>query len=391
MSDLGDSFTETTHKSWFSRIGGAITGVLIGLILLAGSSVLLFWNEGRAVQTERSLAEGRTLVVDVDAARVDASNEGKLVHVNGDVKAAAALRDAEFGVAANGLRLVRSVEMYQWKEESHSETHKTLGGGEDTVTTYTYRLTWSGSPINSSRFRRPDGHNNPPMRFRDASTTARDATLGAFRPGEAALQLLPANERVQLEPALADTLRGRVSGPLQVADGRLYLGADPGAPRAGDHRISFTIAPNGPASFVGRQSGAGLAAYQTKSGDRLLMARSGLMTAPAMFKVAEDQNRILTWVLRAVGVVAMLIGFVLLLMPLSVVADVIPLIGSIVGAGAFLVALVCTFVVAPAIIALAWLWYRPLVSLAVIIVGFGVAYGFRMLAARRPAATARPA
>ena len=87
----------------------------------------------------------------------------------------------------------------------------------------------------------------------------------------------------------------------------------------------------------------------------------------------------------------MLIGFVLLLMPLSVVADVIPLIGSIVGAGAFLVALVCTFVVAPAIIALAWLWYRPLVSLAVIVVGFGLAYGFRMLAARRTAARPRPA
>jgi hypothetical protein len=391
MSDAGDSFTEITHKSWFSRIGGAIAGVLFGLFLLIGSSVLLFWNEGRAVQTERSLAEGRTLVVDVDAARVDPGNEGKVVHVGGDVKAGATLRDAEFGVSANGLRLVRTVEMYQWKEESHSETHKTLGGGEDTVTTYTYHLTWSGNPIDSSRFRRPDGHGNPPMRYRDASVTARDATLGAFRPGEPALQLLPANQAVTLDPALADTLRGRISGPLQVTDGRLYLGADPGAPHAGDHRISFAIAPNGPASFVGRQSGAGLAEYQTKSGDRLLMARSGLMTAPDMFKVAEDENRTLTWILRAVGVVAMLIGFALLLMPLSVVADVVPLIGSIVGAGAFLVALVCTFVVAPVIIAFAWLWYRPLVSIAVMVVGFGVAYGFRTLAARRTAARAKPA
>jgi len=294
-------------------------------------------------------------------------------------------------VSANGLRLVRTVEMYQWKEESHSETHKTLGGGEDTVTTYTYHLTWSSNPIDSSRFRRPDGHSNPPIRYRDASVTARDATLGAFRPGEQALQLLPANQTVQLDPALADTLRGRISGPLQVTDGRLYLGADPGAPRAGDHRISFAIAPNGPASFIGRQSGAGLAEYQTRSGDRLLMARSGLMTAPEMFKVAEDENRVLTWILRAVGVVAMLIGFALLLMPLRVVADVVPLIGSIVGAGAFLVALVCTFVAAPVIIAFAWLWYRPLVSIAVLVVGFGVAYGFRTLAARRTAARAKAA
>jgi hypothetical protein len=59
MSGVGDSFTERTRTSWFSRIGKSIAAVLFGLVLLAGSSVLLFWNEGRAVQTERSLAEGR--------------------------------------------------------------------------------------------------------------------------------------------------------------------------------------------------------------------------------------------------------------------------------------------------------------------------------------------
>jgi hypothetical protein len=58
---------------------------------------------------------------------------------------------------------------------------------------------------------------------------------------------------------------------------------------------------------------------------------------------------------------------------------------------AFLVALVCTFVLAPALIAVAWLWYRPLVSIAVLAVGLGVAYGFHTLAARRTPARAIPA
>jgi len=62
MSGVGDSFTERTHTSWFARIGKSFVAVLFGLVLLVGSSVLLFWNEGRAVQTERSLAEGRGLV-----------------------------------------------------------------------------------------------------------------------------------------------------------------------------------------------------------------------------------------------------------------------------------------------------------------------------------------
>jgi hypothetical protein len=391
MSGVGDSFTEITHTSWFSRIGKSIVGVLFGLILLVGSSVLLFWNEGRAVQTERSLAEGRGLVVTVEPARVDPANEGKLVHVNGEVKAVEPLRDAEFRVAVTGLRLIRTVEMYQWKEESHSETHKTLGGGEDTTTTYTYHLTWNGTRIDSSHFRRPEGHENPQMRYAPTTYTARDATLGAFRPSETALRLLPADQVVRVDPALADALRGRISGPLQVVDDKIFLGADPGQPRAGDHRISFSTVPNGPASFIGRQSGADFAEYQTKSGDKLLMARSGLMSAPDMFKAAEDENRTLTWILRAVGVFAMFIGFALILWPLSVVADFVPFIGSIVGGGAFLVALVCTFVLAPALIAVAWLWYRPLVSIAIIVGGLGVAYSFRTLAARRTPPRATPA
>ena len=288
MSDFGDSFTETTHKSWFSRIGGAIVGVLIGLLLLAGSSVLLFWNEGRAVQTERSLAEGRTLVVDVDAARVDAGNEGKLVHVNGDVKAAALLRDAEFGVAANGLRLVRGVEMYQWKEESHSETHKTLGGGEDTVTTYTYRLAWSGSPIDSSRFRRPDGHNNPPMRYRDASVTARDATLGAFRPARRRCGCC--RPMSGCRSSRRWPIRSRADQRAAAGDGRQALarrrsrGAARGrSPHLFHHRAEW------PGELQRTADGAGSPPTRQKRRPSA-MARSGLMTAPEMFKVAEEEN-----------------------------------------------------------------------------------------------------
>ena len=111
--DVGDVFVERTHKSYFSRVGGSFMAVLFGLVMLVGSCVLLFWNESRAVQTARSLAEGRSLVIDIESGRVDSANEGKLVHLNGDVTAVAHLRDPEFGVAATGLRLVRSVEMYR--------------------------------------------------------------------------------------------------------------------------------------------------------------------------------------------------------------------------------------------------------------------------------------
>lgn len=360
--------------------------MLVGIVLIAVSTILLFWNEGYAVQTARSLDEGAGIVVTAQPAKVEPANEGKLVHVSGDLKAETALRDPEFGVTAKGLRLMRSVEMFQWKEESRTETRKNIGGSEETVTTYSYHRVWSEKRHDSGRFRRPEGHNNPEMRCRGSAVVARDATLGTFRRGERVLQQLPADQEVRVEPMVTNALRGLVSGPAHVVDGKLYLGVNPGEPRVGDLRISFRVAPEGLASIIGRQTGTDFTKYQTKTGERLLMARAGTRTADEMFKAAQDANRILTWLLRGAGALAMFFGFMMILNPLVVVADLVPLIGNILSAGALLVSLVLTALLAPLIVAVAWLWYRLLVSLIVIAIGFAAAYGFKPLAARRAAA-----
>ncbi len=383
---MSDSFTEVTTKSWTTRIGKSIKGVLVGLVLVAGSSVFLFWNEGRAVQTQRSLTEGASLVVPVDAARVDPANDGKLIHLSGDLKPGAPLTDPDFTVSATALRLVRTVEMYQWKEETKTETRRNAGGSEETITRYEYVRTWSETRNDSSRFKRPEGHANPQMRYRGSSYSSRDATLGAFRPGTNVIDRLPASDAVALDPSLASRLAGRVQGPVQVADGRIYLGEDPSQPRIGDLRISYQLAPAGPASIIGRQAGNGFAEYQTKAGDALLMVRPGTHSAADMFAAAQRENRILTWVLRLAGVFAMFLGFTLILRPLVVVADVVPFIGSILSAGSGIVSLVLTAIVAPLVIAVAWFWYRPLVSAVVLAIGLALAYGFKRIASKRVAA-----
>src|SRR5262249_9775901 len=153
---MSDTFTEITQKGWTSRIGESIKGVLTGIVLIGLSCIGLFWNEGRAVQTAKSLAEGEGLVVTIEAPRVDAANEGKLVHVTGEMKAGVKPNDADFGVSAEGLRLYRTAEMFQWKEEKKTETRKGVGGSEETVTTYSYTPGWSESPIESRDFRVPD-------------------------------------------------------------------------------------------------------------------------------------------------------------------------------------------------------------------------------------------
>ena len=303
-------------------------GVLIGFGLIVGASILIFWNEGRAVQTARSLTEGEGLVIAVDQAKVDPANEGKLVHISGDLATKLPLTDPEFGISTSAARLVRTVEVYQWKEESRTETKKNLGGSEDKVTTYTYTQAWSEPRIDSSRFHEPGGHENPQQRYRRLEVAARDATLGAFRPGEAVLRRLATDEDYRIDPATAGTLRDRF-GQATVADGRIYVGLDPARPRLGDTRVSYRIARVGPVSLIGRQSGTDFNEFPTKAGDRLLMASTGTVSANDMFKAAEAENRLLTWILRGVGSVLMLVGFALIGGPLSVVGSIVPFIGDV--------------------------------------------------------------
>jgi len=385
-ADAVDSFTETTQTSWLARIWESITGVLFGLLLLLVGVILLFWNEGRAVQTYRSLAEGKGLVVSVDPARIDPANEGKLVHVSGEARAPGRVSDSEFGVTTEGLALERKAQMYQWKEQTQTESRKKLGGGEETVTTYSYTQVWSDRRIDSASFKRPAGHANPEMRFSGKEFYARDARLGAFRLDDQVLSQLSATRDVPLDAGLANSLRGRLGGQAQPYDGGLYIGANPAQPRVGDLRIAFAAAPEGPTSVIGRQAGDGFAPYQTHAGDRLLMAEAGARTSDQMFKEAGDENRILTWVLRFFGAILIFAAFGLMLKPLEVVADVVPIIGNIVGFGSGIAAAVLTAVVAPLVVAIAWFWYRPLVSLAAIAAGFGVAYAVKRYGARKAGA-----
>ncbi len=376
------SFAQVTTTSWGERVKGAFAGVLIGLLLIPGSAWMLFWNEGRAVQTSRSLSEGAAALQAAEPGRVDPAMEGRLVHVSGPLAVAGALRDPDFGVQADrALRIVRSVEMYQWREESRSETRTNLGGSQETVTTYSYTRAWSAQQVDSSRFRQPEGRFNPQMRYTARDTVAPEARLGARRLTDAQLRGLG-----EARPLPLDASTFMAPAGAMVVDGGLYVGRNPQSPQIGDLRIRFSVVPAETASVVAAQRGDGFAPYQTRAGDRVMMLRTGEVPAAAMFQSAEEGNTIMTWALRVFGVFLMFTGFSMIFRPLSVVGSVVPVIGSILGAGTGLVAGILTFVIAPVVIAVAWIFYRPLIGILVLVVGLAVAAGLTWLARQRRAA-----
>lgn len=383
------SFTETTRTSWFARLKNALIGFLIGIVLVIGSIWALVWNEGRSIKTYRALGEGASIVVSVGADEVSPSNDGKLVHVSGKVKAGGVPSDEEFGVAADGaLAIRREVEMYQWVESSESTTEKKLGGSEETVTTYKYAKEWRQGRENSSDFRQPEGHENPQLIVESQNFTVDTATVGAFTVSGEDIAYLGTQTDLKVTEEEARGAADALSRPVHVDRGGLYAGANVSTPAIGDIRISYTRADLDKASLVAVQEGGSLKPYTTTNGREIFLTASGNVDATQMFADAEAENSLITWLVRAGGMIGLFIGFSLIFSILGVVADVVPFFGSLVGFGTGLAALVLTVLIGPLVIAIGWFAYRPLLSLGLLAGGALVAFGVIWLRRGKAAAPA---
>ncbi len=361
-----DSFTEVSTQSWFGRIGGAIKGVLVGLLLIAIAIILLFWNEGRSVKRYKTLKEGQGRVVSVKADPVSVDNEGKLVHVTGRADTGDMLTDPVFGISEKALKFIRNVRMYQWQETARKKTKKKLGGGKKTITTYTYTKVWSDKLIHSDNFKHPDGHQNPTaMPYNSIMLFADKVSLGAFTLPRSMVDRIGGEEGLPVGSADLSLPDGRLA---RANNGEYYVGVDSASPEIGDVRVSFSLVPPGDVSVIAKQVGNTFEPYETDAGGNIDLLETGIHSAQSMFKTARNSNKFLTWILRLVGFVLMVVGFMLIFNPLSVIADVVPLIGSIIGVGTGIIAFLLSLVLSLFVIGFAWVFYRPFIGVPLLIV-----------------------
>lgn len=374
--------TEVQTESYFSRLGNSFKGIGGGLLLLLIAFPLLFWNEGRAVKRAKALETGAGAVVSVQADKVDPANEGKLVHVTAKADTKDVLTDPLFKISSTAIRLERRVEMYQWKQNESSKTEKQLGGGTKKTTVYTYEKVWSDKPVNSAYFKEA-GHENPGFPFESEKLRANHVTLGDFLLNDSLVDRLGDSRKlpVPADYKLPATLSGKSdaayvhvsrksSAPSQVSQEQPADNAGDAAltePAIGDLRISWYAVVPHEVSIVARQTGKTFSAYPVGSESILLIADS-VQSAEAMFQSAQSANSAMTWFLRIAGLVMMYVGLSCVLRPLSVLMDVIPFLGDLIGAGisliSFLIALPCTLVT----IAVAWIYYRPLLGIGLLVV-----------------------
>ena len=375
-SGVRDGFTEVTTQSWWDRIMGGFVAALIGLVLVPLAVIVLYWNEGRAVDAIRALGRGAASIVEISAAVLDPAAEGKLVHLTGLLKPSVAAQDPVFGVSGDGLlRLARRVEMFQWTEETSSTSQSNVGGSKTTEKTYSYKKTWSETANNSAHFNARNGHQNPAMPVASQVFTSGNARLGAYKVAT------PLLERLSVFTALQPT--GAAPAGYQAAGDGFYRGRSQADPAVGDVRVSFTSVPAQIVSVAAALSGGSLVPYRDATGYTIALVEPGDASAAKLFRDEAKSEGVLTWILRGGGFVAMLIGFVCMTRPLTMLAAVLPFLETIVGVGGFLVALTLSVPITLLTIATAWIVLRPLIGVGLLVAAMLSMLALRYLAPRR--------
>ena len=387
-----DQFTETTRMGYGANIGNSFKGIFFGLILLIGSVILLWWNESRSVNQADALNEMSAKIITLPDSIYHPEHENKPVLVQGNVKPLSQIEDPLFGVKSDGLVLRRTTEMYQWKENTSTKTEEKLGGATETTTTYNYVKEWSSHAINSSSFKHPMQHNNPPMNY-ESQTFMTDAQLGGYYLSKNMVGKFGASQ----------AYNGLSSMPKKIGVatnhmGFLYIGyrpqnlmtgytgsSSPQNPRIGDVKISYTYAPAGQYTIAAKSQNKALVNYTTNNNKSMSFVRSGTVSAQQIFQEELDANSTLTWILRFVGLMMMFIGFTLIMGPLATLAKVIPMLGSLVGGVTSVIAGVLTLVLGSIVISLAWFASRPMLSLAIVGISVAIAVGLAKFGKKKEA------
>jgi hypothetical protein len=281
-------------------------------------------------------------------------------------------------VTGEGLvRLARNVEMYQWKEESTSTSQQNIGGSKTTETKYTYQKEWSSTPIDSSHFKVPGGHQNPPMPQRSATFDGTGVKIGTWRVDPSVLDKINAFTPVHAQSPPP-------SG-WQVSGDGFYEGRDAGQPAIGDVRVSFAGVTSQIVSVAAAASAGTLTAFRDQNGYTIALAEPGMVSADTLFRDEKKSESILTWILRGAGFVLVLVGLICVARPLTMLFAILPFLESLVGAGVFLVALTLAIPITLLTIAIAWIVHRPLIGGLLLAGAVAALFLLRQLHPKRPA------
>ena len=431
------AYTETTTTGYGTRVGNSFKAIGSGFLLFIAGTALLWWNEGRAVKTEKMLEEAGSAYVEMENPnKKDASLDGELICGTAMATTEDSLTDAQFGIGAKAISIRRSVEYYQWVEHEQSKSEDKLGGKQVTTTTYTYSKQWVSSPIQSSQFHDPAYQNKNMVltTIEDEQQYAENVSFGAYKLPESLIHSISSREGMDLaiaedllkqfdkntqaayerfygvqkniqqpaqqpvqQPAIPDSIKALLPDSVKaqldslqavndsinkqmesaenkkdleyihVANNILYYGRVPGAPEVGDVRVTFEKVVPAKVTVMAVVDGDTFKPFKAKNGKRFQTLVMGKKTGDEIIEDAQAANNTWLWILRIVGIMMVIGGLKGIFGFIETILKVVPFIAGIFGWGVGLVCSVIGIAWSLIVIALAWLFYRPLLGITLLV------------------------
>ena len=421
------AYQEQKTTGYGTRVGNSFAAIGFGFIMFCIGTALLWWNEGRTVKTEKMLEEvGGSYVEMENPNKKDASLDGELICGTALATTEDSLSDAQFGVGAKAIALHRKVEYYQWVEESSETSEDKLGGKQVTTTTYTYSKKWVSSPIESAEFKDPAYQNKNTVltTVEESEKYAENVKFGAYQLNETQIQQISSRERLNLaisedllkeldknaqvayerfygtkktankvveQPvettvlsdsakAVADSLKAVNDSIIKNAVNKkdleyihqagnvLYFGRVPGSREVGDVRVTFEKVVPAKVTVMAVVDGDSFKAFKAKNGKRFQRLVMGKKSGDEIIDVEKETNNMLLWVFRIFGVLFVIGGLKGIFGFLETILKVVPFIANIFGWGVGVVCTILGLVWSLIIIAIAWLFYRPILGITLLVI-----------------------
>ena len=435
------AYTETTTTGYGTRVGNSFTAIGSGILMFILGTALLWWNEGRAVKTEKMLDEaGRAYVEMENPNKKDASLEGELVCGTAMATTEDSLTDAQFGFGAKAIAIMRTVEYYQWVEHEQRKREDKLGGKEVTTTTYTYSKEWVRRPVESAEFKDPayQKKNMVLNTFEDVEQYAENVSFGAYQLSENLIHRISSREAMDLalsedmltqfdkltqaayerfygvknavqepvqkpvqQPVVPDSIKALLSDSAKAvidsiqaindsiqrvtdsimakaenkkdleyvhqAGNVLYFGRVPGSPEVGDVRVTFEKIVPAKVTVMAVVDGNTFKPFKAKNGKRFQTLVMGKKSGDEIIDAEKEANNIILWALRIFGILLVIGGLKGIFGFIETILKVVPFIAGIFGWGVGVVCTVIGIAWSLIVIALAWLFYRPLLGISLLV------------------------
>ena len=421
------AYQEQRTTGYGTRVGNSFKAIGTGFILFCIGTALLWWNEGRTVKTEKMLEEvGGSYVEMENPNKKDASLDGELICGSALATTEDSLSDNQFGVGAKAIALHRRVEYYQWVEDSKESSEDKLGGKEVTTTTYTYSKKWVSQPVESSEFKDPAYQNKNMVltTVEESEQYAENVKFGAYQLNETLIHQISSREGLDLNisedmlnqldksaqtayerfygvkksakqtveqlaettvlsdsaKAVADSLKAVNDSIIKnavnkkdleyvhLAGNVLYFGRVPGSPEVGDVRVTFEKVVPAKVTVMAVVDGDSFKSFKAKNGKRFQRLVMGKKSGDEIIDIEKETNNMLLWVFRIFGVMLVIVGLKGIFGFLETILKVVPFIANIFGWGVGVVCTILGLVWSLIVIAIAWLFYRPILGITLLVI-----------------------